>query len=369
MPAESRSVSKVRYLNPLNEARYHVTLQQLRIIMAAISHLDSTGEVSDQNLYTVSASDLKDLGVDRDGVYSIMRAEVKKLRAMSATIPLNRVYRFPELRAYFPELFEKYSDESEIEPNATFEFSFVQSAVYRPKMGQVEIRFNHDFIPFIQKLKEHYTEIGIMELRGLNSVYAMRIYQYVAQYQYMKDRIREVSLEELRSILGLEDKYPKFGMFNMRVLQPSLKSINESEYTRYHIDMDVIKGGERGTRVERLVFKLTDKPFRTTGAIGAAPAADAAPIDEYGAFMTPRQKSMYADWLSGSNTKKTAAYGFNPQNFFRWLQQQGYKAPGTSYADLAEWLKVQLGNSKFIQEIYDPWLKSLGFKPKKAAGK
>lgn len=369
MPAPQRNISKVRFLNPLNEARYRMNLQQFRIVMAAISHLDSTKEVSDQELYEVSAADLKEMGTDKDGVYSIMRKEVKGLRSMSATIPIARVYKFPELREYLPEVFKKYESEEDIGAEDLFEFSFVQSAVYRKGTGSIQIRFNHDFIPFIQKLKEHYTELGLLEMRDLTSVYAVRIYQTVLQFQYSKDRTREVRLEDLRASLGLEDKYPKFGMFNLRVLQPALKQINESKYTRYHIDMEVVKGGERGTKVERLIFKLFDKAFYSRDKLPSANRGrQDNEIDEFEAFMTPRQKGMYADWLAGLNEKKTGAFGFSPHAFYEWLRPR-YQAPGGSAQELADWLKVQLGNSNFIQEIYDPWLRNLGFKPKHAPGR
>ena len=58
----------------------------------------------------------------------------------------------------------------------------MQRASYSEGGGYVEVMFGNDVIPLITRLSEKYTEYELQQIKDLNSIYALRIFEILMQW-------------------------------------------------------------------------------------------------------------------------------------------------------------------------------------------
>ena len=360
----------VRYSNPLNLTSYHLDLFQLRVVMSAIANVSNVDAIDPNKTYFVNATDIMALGTRKQEVYAALRKVSDSLFNGFATIQMRSIQNFPELQAAFKSSYDLFRKDP---TKPVFErFHFLTSVTYAEGHGQIGFRFTPAFIPFVQRLKEQFTEFNLMELTGLRSVFAIRIYTMCLQYQNHPDRTFFTTFEELRNLLDLKDAYTRFGNFKQRVLDVAIRQINSSEFTRFSVELELIRGAHN--KVTQLKFHLSPKNHvqlarddddskksrrRKTSVM------DSLELDDHQAVLTARQVSYYADLLGGANETYAEKKGYKSHEFFNWLRANKFAPKGHSIEEFVEWLKLHLAEPAFVQKVYVPWLKQLGFKPRK----
>jgi len=116
--------------------------------------------------------------------------------------------------------------------------------------GVVDMYLHSDLKPYILDIKERYTKYFFKSITGLNSMYSMRIYELLKQYEFRNSRSFE--LEELRFLLNIwKGKYSKYTDFKKRVLVSSQKELKE----KTDIVFEFTEFRER-RKVVRLDFKI-----------------------------------------------------------------------------------------------------------------
>lgn len=103
---------------------------------------------------------------------------------------------------------------------------WVDKIGYIDDLGCVELVFASDVIPLITRLEARYTEYELKQVVGLQSEYAIRLYELVIQWRSV-GKTNLISLAELREKLGLVDEYKRIEAFKRRVLDLAVKQINE----------------------------------------------------------------------------------------------------------------------------------------------
>lgn len=103
---------------------------------------------------------------------------------------------------------------------------WVDKIGYIDDLGCVELVFASDVIPLITRLEAKYTEYELKQVVGLQSEYAIRLYELVIQWRSV-GKTNLISLAELREKLGLVDEYKRIEAFKRRVLDLAVKQINE----------------------------------------------------------------------------------------------------------------------------------------------
>ena len=104
---------------------------------------------------------------------------------------------------------------------------FVQRATYNEGKGFVEVMFGNDIIPLITRLSKEYTEYELIQIRNLNSVYALRVFEMLMQWKIL-GKTPLVTIEDLRSRLGIAGhQYKLMSNFKKRVLDLAINEINE----------------------------------------------------------------------------------------------------------------------------------------------
>ncbi|EEK09967.1 initiator RepB protein, partial [Streptococcus salivarius SK126] len=143
---------------------------------------------------------------------------------------------------------------------------WVDKIGYIDDLGCVELVFASDVIPLITRLEARYTEYELKQVVGLQSEYAIRLYELIIQWRSV-GRTSQISLVELREKLGLVDEYQRMEAFKRRVLDLAITQINE------HTDITVeYEQHKQGRIITGFTFKFKVK--KTKEKISAKVEAD-----------------------------------------------------------------------------------------------
>lgn len=107
---------------------------------------------------------------------------------------------------------------------------FIQSADYISNGATIKFKFADDTVPMLVELEKRFTVYDILQVSNLSSSYSMRLYEFFMQH-FDKKSCKgwlDISLDDLRFRLGLlPNEYDKMSDFKRRVLDFSIKQINE----------------------------------------------------------------------------------------------------------------------------------------------
>ncbi len=210
--------------NQVIEASYTLTTLEQRLILSAIAQVPKGQEVTDSILYTISLEDVVKLGGD----VKILNRDLKE--ALS--------------RLYDRSIVLRGADEST-------SFRWIQQK-RETKDGEFSIRFSTPILPFLSNLKAEFTKYLESDIVGMTSPYAIRFYELMMQYRNIGKR--EISLEDLRWMFQLQNKYPVWADLKRWVINQAIKEINE--YSPYKLTIEPKKTGRKVTSI---VLKFQDK--------------------------------------------------------------------------------------------------------------
>lgn len=212
---------------------------------------------------------------------------------------------------------------------------WVDKIGYIDDLGCVELVFASDVIPLITRLEARYTEYELKQVVGLQSEYAIRLYELVIQWRSVR-KTNLISLSELREKLGLVDEYKRIEAFKRRVLDLAVKQINE------HTDITVeYEQHKQGRVITGFTFKFRIKT-QAKKLLGKKKDGDMpdilTPLE-----MTDKQKGLFAAKLS------------------KMSELANYAKQGEDYKAFAERIETELlDESK--HSFYAPYLDKLGFR-------
>ena len=207
--------------NRLVESRYRVSLQEKRIILWLLSQIKST-----DNDFTKHRISIKDfctiVGVNSNNMYAELQKVTKRLIGRVLTI----------------------RDSSK---GLTLQVAWLSVAAYWENEGVIDLKIASDLRPYLLELKKEFTVIKITDVMALSSVYAIRVYELLKQYETIGDR--EFLLEDLRLQCGVsENKYKRFNDLKKDVLERAKREINEK--TDILIDYEEIKTSRKITSIQ-----------------------------------------------------------------------------------------------------------------------
>lgn len=140
---------------------------------------------------------------------------------------------------------------------------WVDKIGYIDDLGCVELVFASDVIPLITRLEARYTEYELKQVVGLQSEYAIRLYELIIQWRSI-GKTNQISLAELREKLGLVDEYQRIESFKRRVLDLAISQINE------HTDINAeYQQHKQGRVIIGFTFKFKVKKNKKKTALEA----------------------------------------------------------------------------------------------------
>lgn len=129
---------------------------------------------------------------------------------------------------------------------------WISDAAYVDGAGVVEFTFAPKMIPFITRLEKEFTSYRLEKIGNMTSIHAVRIYELLIQY--LPIGRREISVAELKEMLGIAGEYKAIKDFKKYVVDVAAKQINE------HSDVDVTyEQRKTGRMVTHLTFIFKSK--------------------------------------------------------------------------------------------------------------
>jgi plasmid replication initiation protein len=216
--------------NKLIQASYTLTVMETRVILLCLAQWDSRNRLPDDNVFTLSTDDVRDLGIDKGQAYRDLKDAVNRL--YNRTIKLDR-------------------------NNPDAEMRWITKKIPSQTEGTVTITFDKDVIPYISELKKRFTEYRLMDVAQFTNQYSVRIYELLAQYKKENERI--ISVDDFRYMLNLGEKYAAIKDLKKKIMTPALDEINR--HSNLKVEFSQIK---RGKEITNFVFKYEPKEVKHT---------------------------------------------------------------------------------------------------------
>ena len=216
----------VRKSNDLiRKTRYNLTATEMKIVIYLISKLVAT----DKEIRKVNIN-IKDfcalINVQTNGrEYEAIKQSVRTLRDKSYWLTM---------------------------PNGDeLLFSWIDFSYIQKRNGNIEITLSKSLEPFLLQLRGNYTAYPFREILSLSGKHSIRLYEYLRSFLY-KGYAR-VSIQELKKILNIENKYKDWRDLKKTVIDPSIHEIRMKTFL--DVSYEVIKNGRK---IEELEFSINE---------------------------------------------------------------------------------------------------------------
>lgn len=214
--------------NKLVEAHYRLTLQEKRLVLWLIKSINR--DDVDFKKYKLTITDFADMmGFNPKTQYKEMRKITKAL--ISRTIELE-----------------------DTETNVIIQMAWLCFVRWEPKKGVCFLEFHPELKPYLLQLQSQFTQIGFADLLGLKSVYAVRLFELLCQYEPIGKRF--MSVDDLRLWCGLHcGEYELYADLKKRILNKAKSEINSK--TDYEVNYKEVKESRKVTAIEWTIKKKT----------------------------------------------------------------------------------------------------------------
>lgn len=224
------------------KAAHGLSLNQKRLIMYAVSKLDTVAKQPSQIIVKVSATEYaKEMKITPTNAYRDLQNATDKLFGRYISI----VYNTPQGR--------------EVE-----KIHWVSSAKYQTGQGWVELRFSPELSPYISKLTSgNYISYKLQKAIDLRSIYSWRLLELFAQWADTKKLF--ISLDDFRHALEVPEKY-LYADIRVHCIEKSVKELKEK------VNLDITwKPVKDGRSVSSLQFSWKESeqiPMELKGGKG-----------------------------------------------------------------------------------------------------
>ena len=129
--------------------------------------------------------------------------------------------------------------------NTSGRMRWVYEVTYHEGQGMVTLKFSPTITPYIGHLQNQFTPYKLTNVKSLKSTYSIRLYELLSQY--LQDGQRWITVDDIRTMFDLEDKYPKYADLRKWVLEPAVTELNEK--SNYEVKFKPEKVGRTVTKL------------------------------------------------------------------------------------------------------------------------
>lgn len=186
--------------NAIIEANYRLTLQEQRVMLMCVGQIDSRSPLDQQRTFSIYAADFQ----NRYG--------------------LQRVKAYEELKEVGERLFERKLVINDAGNETRTAIRWVSAVRYSKGKGALTLHFSPEILPYLSQLRERFTTYSLSAIANLTSVFAIRLYELLAQY--ISIGRRSLTVEKLRQCLDCVTTFPRFSDFDRWAIQVAVDQIN-----------------------------------------------------------------------------------------------------------------------------------------------
>lgn len=223
--------------NYLVNASYKLTLNEQRIILLAISKIDSRDEYHNKTIKIESNEFCKRFSVKKSDFYNTINLTLESL--------FNRVVRIR-------------NDEIK------HEFRFISSKKYYNNLSYFEITFSNEIMSYLIDLKDNFSRYDLKHIVNFKNKHSVRIYEMLNEFRYKNIKKRVIKIEELKECLDLKNEYLRFNSFRESVIDKAVNEINK--YTNISVKYNKIYNSSKSVEAIEFIFnfKYNDVENKTT---------------------------------------------------------------------------------------------------------
>ncbi len=221
--------------NSLVEGRYKLSLQESRVILWLLNQIQPEDE------------DFKRYHLD-----------IKKFAEITSLSVDNQ---YNQLKQITKNLTKRSLEIYESDQKTLLHVSWLSAAFYELTKGYVVLEFSPYLKPYLLKIKSHFTTLQTTDLLKLRSIYSIRIFELLKQYEAIGKRTIELS--ELRLYCGVKPhQYSQYNAIKLYIIERATNEINSK--TEYEIDYSEIKESRKVVAIEWTIKKKNlEKEKRT----------------------------------------------------------------------------------------------------------
>ena len=207
------------------KTHYNLTLTEMKLVSYLISKI--VAEDTDMKTVNISIKDFcKLVNIEPKGSnYDQIRNSIKSLKTKSWWIMLD--------------------------DNTELLYSWLDFCVIKKNTGNIELALSQSLTPFLTSLKSRYTKYRLSEILKFKNRSSIRLYEIAASQLYKGVFIIEI--DQFKKLLDIKDKYNDYRDLRKRIIEPSIKEINE--VSCLHVEYEPIK---QGKKVTHLRFKVNE---------------------------------------------------------------------------------------------------------------
>lgn len=240
--AQAAGERRVTMSNALTRAAHGLTLGEKRVIMAAVSKLDSRrpaipGQVPTTRITAAEYAELSGCGMN--AAYEALQTAAANLYDRSITI------FSPSYKRGSKRLGEK---------DTIIKMRWVGRATYHEREGWVELAWWHELIPHLLGLQKQFTTYQLQQASALRSVYSWRLLELLTRFA--STGRAEYTIEDFAMSMEATDKQREnFAAIRRKIIEPAVKELQEKD--GWVIDWKPIKDGRK---VAKLAFTFSRNP-------------------------------------------------------------------------------------------------------------
>jgi plasmid replication initiation protein len=227
--------------NDVINASYKLTLNEQRLILSCIGKIKSNEIVPCSMSFFLSAKEYAELfNISKQRAYYDLKEIAERLYERSVIIDAKSLP--DEFKTDIPIL------------NGKFKTRWISHIHYDPDEKGLAVGFSPVMIPYLSQLKKEFTKYSLSHVSKMTSVYAIRLYELLAQHQFKEHKEVYLSTSEIREKMQLGEKYDVFGNLNSRVIQPAIAQINE--HSNFNVEFSFKKDRKKIVGIKfNFVFK------------------------------------------------------------------------------------------------------------------
>jgi plasmid replication initiation protein len=210
--------------NDLVVAAYKLTLNEQRLLLAAISQIDPRKTMP--RPISITANEF----------------------AEQYQIPVKQAYE--ALKEASNALYER--DIKTFDGRFKSRFRWVDRVDYLEGGGETKLYFTIHVQPYLVHLNKRFTTYELKRVADLSSTHSIRLFEMLQQFR--STGFYTVSVDEFRELLELGPSYERYSNLKGKVIDPAIKELREKS------GMDIsLKTERKGRAINRLIFQFRDQ--------------------------------------------------------------------------------------------------------------
>lgn len=231
--------------NALTRASHGLTLAEKRIVMMAVSKLDSARSANAQKLTTkITAAEYAELAeCTLEAAYQALYSAANNLYNRSIT--------------FFEPSFKRGSKQIGDKGTVT-RMRWVGRATYQDKEGWVELAWWHEIVPHLMGIKAQFTSYQLKQATALRSIYSWKLLELLMRFE--STGVAEYTIEDFcQSMDATEKQKSDFAKIRTKMIEPAVKELEEKD--NWEIEVEYKKAGRKVKAIRFKFAKLAQQKF------------------------------------------------------------------------------------------------------------